>query len=201
MTEFKFPCPHCKQRIQCDAGYVGSQINCPLCQQAIIVPPVPPPAAAGTGERTVQVKTSRLRTVTLLGAGILVAVGILALAIHFLAGPKTLTFKAFVDGVDVVKLSGKNLWIEHLFDQLPSRMTINGKKWNPVWDKNTSADYELHPAFKPRDPESIRLTTRTGRGAVFIMEEPTDENGGTLAIRVDDGGIGGADWYEFTVSW
>ena len=83
MTEFKFPCPHCKQRIQCDAGYVGSQINCPLCQQAIIVPPVPPPAAAGTGERTVQVKTSRLRTATL-GAGILVAVGIFCWRFTFL---------------------------------------------------------------------------------------------------------------------
>jgi serine/threonine protein kinase len=134
-------------------------------------------------------------------AGILLAGGIILLAVHLLAGPKTLTFKAFVDGVDVVKLSGKNLWIEHLYDQLPAKMSINGKKWNPVWDKNTSAEYELHPAFKPRNPESIKLTKRTGRGAVFIMEEPTDENGGTLAIRVDDGGIGGADWYEFTVSW
>jgi hypothetical protein len=201
MTEFTFPCPQCKQRIQCDASYVGSQINCPVCQKAIIVPPIPPPAAAGTGERAIQIKTSTLRAVAMLGTGILLAAGIILLAIHFFAGPKNLTFKAFVDGVDVVKLSGKNLWVEHLYDQLPSRMSINGKKWNPVWDKNTSADYELHPAFKPRNPESIRLTKRTGRGAVFIMEEPTDENGGTLAIRVDDGGIGGADWYEFTVSW
>jgi hypothetical protein len=201
MTEFKFPCPHCKQHIQCDASYVGSRINCPLCQQAIIVPPVPPPAAAGTGERTVQTKKPTLRTVALLGAGVLAAVGIVLLAIHLLAGPKTMTFKAYVDGVDVVKLSGKNLWIEHLFDQLPSRMSINGKKWNPVWNKNTSANYELPRAFNPSNADSVKLTKHTGRGAIVIMEKPTDENGGTLAIRVDDGGIGGADWYEFTVSW
>ena len=32
-------------------------------------------------------------------------------------------------------------------DQLPNRMSINGKKWNPVWDKNTSASYELKPVL------------------------------------------------------
>ena len=201
MTEFTFPCPQCKQRIQCDTTYVGSQINCPMCQQAIIVPPIPPPTAAGTGERMIQNKTSTLRAVAMLGASVLLAAGIILLAIHLLSGPKHLTFRAYVDGVDVVKLSGKNLWIEHLYDQLPSRMSINGKKWNPVWDKNTSASYELKPVFKPHNPESVRLTKRTGRGAVSIVEKPTAENGGTLAIKVDDGGIGGADWYEFTVSW
>jgi hypothetical protein len=201
MNEFTFPCPQCKQRIQCDAGYVGTQISCPVCQKEIIVPPIPPPTAAGTGERVIQTKTSTLRAVAMLGASVLLAGGIILLAIHFFAGPKNLTFKAFVDGVDVVKLSGKNLWIEHLFDQLPSRMSINGKKWNPVWDKNTSASYELKQVFKPHNPESVRLTKHTGRGSISIMEMPTAENGGTLAIRVDDGGIGGADWYEFTVSW
>ncbi|HEY1718269.1 MAG TPA: hypothetical protein VGH42_08250 [Verrucomicrobiae bacterium] len=50
MAEFKFSCPQCNQRIQCDTGYAGAQINCPSCQQAIIVPQAPrsaavPPAA------------------------------------------------------------------------------------------------------------------------------------------------------------
>ena len=200
MAEFKFSCPSCGQHIQCDTGYSGLQINCPVCQQATIVPPMPPSAAA-SGERMVQIKISTLRTVALLGAGVLVAVGIVLLAIYLLAGPKTVTFKAFVDGVDVVKLSRKNLWIEHQDFELPSRMSVNGKKWNPVWDQNTSAPYDLSPAFRPRNPESVKLTKRTGRGSISIMEKPTAENGGTLATRVDDGGFGGADWYEFTVSW
>ncbi|HEX7576407.1 MAG TPA: hypothetical protein VF430_00050, partial [Verrucomicrobiae bacterium] len=51
MAEFKFSCPQCGQRIQCDAGYAGAQINCPSCQQSIVVPQAPrfaaaPPAAA-----------------------------------------------------------------------------------------------------------------------------------------------------------
>jgi len=159
------------------------------------------PTAGGGGERMLQVKLSTLRTVALFGAGVLGAAGIVFLAVHLLAGPKALHFKAYVDGVEVVKLSGKKLWIEHLYDQLPAKLSINGQKWNPVWDKNTSADYELHPAFKPRNADRVKLTSLAGRGTVTIMEEPTPGNDETLAIRVDDGGIGGADWYEFAVSW
>lgn len=51
MSEFKFFCPQCGQHILCDTGYSGQQINCPICQKAIVVPhppaaaPVPPQAA------------------------------------------------------------------------------------------------------------------------------------------------------------
>ncbi len=44
MAEFKFSCPQCGQNIQCGTGYSGTQINCPVCQQAIAVPPAPPSA-------------------------------------------------------------------------------------------------------------------------------------------------------------
>jgi DNA-directed RNA polymerase subunit RPC12/RpoP len=42
MAELKFSCTQCGQNIQCGTGYSGTQINCPTCQQAIVVPPVPP---------------------------------------------------------------------------------------------------------------------------------------------------------------
>lgn len=45
MADFKFSCPHCGQHIQCDSGYSGAQINCPSCQQAIVVPQAPRSAA------------------------------------------------------------------------------------------------------------------------------------------------------------
>ena len=63
MAEFKFSCPQCGQHIQCDTGYAGAQINCPSCQQSIVVPqaprsaaappaaPVPPPAPPGLATR------------------------------------------------------------------------------------------------------------------------------------------------------
>jgi len=52
MSEFKFYCPQCGQHILCDTGHSGMQINCPVCQQVIVVPqapvvvpvPSPPPA-------------------------------------------------------------------------------------------------------------------------------------------------------------
>ena len=46
MAEFKFSCPLCNQHILCDVSYSGMQINCPVCQQAIVVPQAPQPAAA-----------------------------------------------------------------------------------------------------------------------------------------------------------
>jgi hypothetical protein len=46
MAEFKFSCPLCHQHILCDVGYSGMQINCPVCQQAIVVPQAPQPASA-----------------------------------------------------------------------------------------------------------------------------------------------------------
>ena len=82
MAEFKFTCPQCKQHIQCDSGYVGSQINCPACQQAIVVP-LQPPTVVPPGERTIQIKVSLLRKMALIGAGALLAVGIGAAIFYF----------------------------------------------------------------------------------------------------------------------
>jgi hypothetical protein len=41
MAEFKFFCPQCGQHILCDTGHSGMQINCPVCQQSIVVPRAP----------------------------------------------------------------------------------------------------------------------------------------------------------------
>lgn len=90
MPEFKFSCPQCGQRIQCDTAYTGAQINCPACQQSITVPqapgaaavppPIPPstpparagaaaPAAARTAAVTPPVKKSHtLRNVLVITA-------------------------------------------------------------------------------------------------------------------------------------
>jgi DNA-directed RNA polymerase subunit RPC12/RpoP len=43
MNEFKFSCPHCGQHIQCDALWSGREINCPACQQPLVVPSPSPP--------------------------------------------------------------------------------------------------------------------------------------------------------------
>jgi hypothetical protein len=38
MSEFRFACPHCGQRISGDASYQSHEITCPACQQILTVP-------------------------------------------------------------------------------------------------------------------------------------------------------------------
>jgi len=38
MSEFKFLCPECGQKILGDTGYSGTQIACPTCQKSITIP-------------------------------------------------------------------------------------------------------------------------------------------------------------------
>ena len=46
-SEIRFLCPHCRQKLACEDGYAGWQIQCPACQGAVIVPLAfkAPPAA------------------------------------------------------------------------------------------------------------------------------------------------------------
>lgn len=209
MSEFKFPCPACRQLIQCDTAYVGMRVDCPLCRQAIVVPS----GSASDSERVIEIKKSTLKKSGVVALCILLAVLLAELAIHFIPfGPKAVTFKAYVDGTDVLKLSGRRLWIEHLAWQQPRQIVINGRKWNPVWNDissptfpnwsdNKTKPYTLRRTFKPDGPDSIKLTKKAGRGRVAIIEKPTPENQQTLGIQIDDGPYSGADSYELTVSW
>jgi hypothetical protein len=56
MSELKFLCPRCNQKIQCDEQWGGHKIQCPSCQVELVVPraqtasapapsPIPPPPA------------------------------------------------------------------------------------------------------------------------------------------------------------
>lgn len=153
-----------------------------------------------SGEPVVRVKVSTVRTVVLIAVGILAFVCITDLAFH-LTGPKKMTFRASVDGVDVVKIHGYRLWIEHEDFQLPIKIKINGSVWNPAWDGSISASYTLRRAFSPGNPADIKLVKLRGRGDVSILEMPSPDNNQTLAIKLDDGPYGGADLYEFTLSW
>jgi hypothetical protein len=199
MADFKFPCPNCKQNIQCDTTYVGSQITCPSCQKTIEVPHVP--TMASSGDDSVHLKKSTLRNAALVAAGVLVLAVLVAAGVYVFGGINKLTFKAYVDGTDIVKVSGRKVWIEHLEWQPPNKITVNGKKWNPVWNDNTSGPYLLPWGSHLGNTDKIKFSKRLGRGSINIMERPSPANEETLSIKVDDGPYGGADWYEFTVSW
>ena len=73
MGEFKFFCPRCGQNVQCDTGYSGTQINCPACQQAIVVPQPPPDA----GATPVPAKPQTLRNILVIAAVVVVLAGLI----------------------------------------------------------------------------------------------------------------------------
>jgi hypothetical protein len=45
MADLKFSCARCGQHISCDAAWSGHQIQCPVCQAQLVVPPAQPPLA------------------------------------------------------------------------------------------------------------------------------------------------------------
>jgi serine/threonine protein kinase len=115
-----------------------------------------------------------------------------------------LTVRAYIDGSDVVFVSGYKLWIEHRTGSLPGKLIyVNGQAWTPTWTTNgVSSEFAgLDPAFRPRDPQTIQITNRIGRGTVSVVQFPSADNDQTLAVRIDDEYFGGADWYEFAISW
>jgi len=41
MGDFKFNCPHCSQKMQCNEKMSGRQIQCPACDHLITIPVAP----------------------------------------------------------------------------------------------------------------------------------------------------------------
>ena len=116
--------------------------------------------------------------------------------------PHVLAFRTVVDGSDVVKVSGSQLWIEHEEFQQPTQIFINGKPWHPVWTDKVSAPFQdLSPAFHPGSSAKVKLNQLKGRGSVSIIQLPNTANDQTLAFRIDDNSAGGADTYQIQVTW
>jgi DNA-directed RNA polymerase subunit RPC12/RpoP len=72
MVEFQFSCPQCGKQIQCDTSYSGTQINCPICQQSILVPQAPGDAGGVPGGA----KPRTLRTVLVIAVSVIVLAGL-----------------------------------------------------------------------------------------------------------------------------
>jgi hypothetical protein len=199
MAEFKFSCPKCSQNILCDLSYAGAGINCPSCQQSIKVPP--PPSVVPPGEKVFQVRVSTARNIALIILFLLLLAGAIEGVLYLFAGTRSVTFKAWVDGSDALKLQGKQLWLEHLTWSQPTKIEINGKKWETAWNNNKTEPFSLGSTFPAKDSVHVKIKKISGRGKISIVERPSSDNDYTLTIKIDDGPQPGADWYEFTVSW
>lgn len=141
MAELKFSCPLCRQRIECDAGYVGSRINCPACQQTIVVPA--PPRAAPSDDDVIQIKVSTLKRAALIILGIFLVVGlgmganavfnkrIVLTGNHRLSSPQAL--RPPVEITLVAKTDSTNIRMAYAADQIifnwemdPDQLRVDG---------------------------------------------------------------------------
>lgn len=124
-------------------------------------------------------------------------------------------FRSFIDGCDVVKIRGDQVWFVHKAYELPGHWMgceepsfVNGsEKWFPNWDGSVSDRYTIEdkeralPLKREFTAETLKITIKGDLGNVFVSEYPNEENDFTLAVTLDDRSAEGASWYEIGIDW
>ena len=96
--------------------------------------------------------------------------------------------------------SGRMTWRGRVDDDV--RIRIRGGSAD-VETLGGTPYYDSQPNFEnslPNRRVTVRLTSKRGRGEIFIEQQPSRENDFTAIIRIRDT-RGGADNYEFTLEW
>ena len=96
--------------------------------------------------------------------------------------------------------SGRMTWRGRVDDDV--RIRIRGGSAD-VETLGGTPYYDSQPNFEnslPNRRVTVRLTSKRGRGEIFIEQQPSRENDFTAIIRIRDT-KGGADNYEFTLEW
>ena len=183
MSEFKFSCPQCGQNIQCDAGYAGTRINCPVCQQAVVVPsapasaappvvPVPPQAASSPAIRRgapvlaaaqppVRAKSRTLRNVLVIAAAALVLAGLIAG--YFFRGNLRIISAVYGTGSNFADVSlqvGNLVQKKSEFSAQPGSLKADP---SPGWNKTLIIVYEV------RGQRHIYTTGEGGKVSAVIL--------------------------------
>lgn len=126
-----------------------------------------------------------------------------------------LSVMAYVDGSDVVKVRGDQIWIIHKAYELPGRwmgvnepVIVNGdQKWFPNWNGTESDRYTIEekdralPLNREFTSDTLDVSSKTGLGNFFVSEYPNKDNNYTLSVTLDDRAAEGASWYGFGLDW
>ena len=62
MSDINFDCPQCNQNLDAPPDMAGETIECPACQESIVIPAPPSAAPAGKKRVVLKKKPSRIRT-------------------------------------------------------------------------------------------------------------------------------------------
>jgi hypothetical protein len=125
-------------------------------------------------------------------------------------GTKLVTILSLIDGSDVLKIRGNELWFEHRNFVPPGQWVdhvdasgneptyINREAWVPKWNGDVSIPYAAKARLLPEGSQfEVRLMTPQDRGgSVTILEQPSARNDFTLSILLDDDFPSGAAWYQ-----
>lgn len=114
---------------------------------------------------------------------------------------RSLIIKAAIDAGDDFIIQDGKIFIQHIDYSPPTKISINGRKWEPVWTDHRSDDFTNfnHPLGSLVGTH-ISLRLKKGRGEVSILEQPSESNGYKAIIHFQDMGAG-ADNYEIRISW
>jgi hypothetical protein len=125
------------------------------------------------------------------------------------AGTGNFGFRAWIDGSDYlyVQAGGRVVWFEHLRYILPGlgngnySTYVDGAEWYPSWSGSISDKYNTSGSFPEGEWNITSLDVVSARNLISVVEYPSVENNFTAKIYLNDDPAGGADWYEFNLSW
>jgi hypothetical protein len=128
------------------------------------------------------------------------------------SGTKLVTILSLIDGSDVLKIRGNELWFEHRNYVLPGMWVdhsddsgneptyINSEAWIPKWNGEVSFPYAARGRLLPEGSQfDARLVTPQDRGSVTVLQQPSAQNNFTLSILLDDDFALGAAWYQVEI--
>lgn len=133
--------------------------------------------------------------------------------------PTALKVRAYIDGRSQLIIQGNTVYWHHLDFEAPGRWEygggskptyLNQDAWEPTWpdipdatnqDCNCdSSSYEGIPNLA-KTGQAVWLDVIQGRGAVYIIQQPSTTNNYTLIVELDDNPFDGAAWYEVDLGY
>ena len=114
---------------------------------------------------------------------------------------RRILLKAAVDAGDNVIIADGKLHIQHIDWSKPKDFSINGVKWSPQWNNNTSDDFiKFNPPLAPFVGGNLVVKKVKGRGDVNVVESPSEANGQKLVVHLQDNGPGASE-FEVRITW
>jgi hypothetical protein len=132
------------------------------------------------------------------------------------SGATSLRVQAYIDGrSDIVVSPAVTLWRHFDFDA-PGRWNgatdptiLNTLNWFPTWPDvpdglNTDCNCESSSIATPVAVplvNSVSVTVNAARGAIAIIQHPSQDNGYQTILEFNDDPMAGAAWYDVTLLW